>query len=500
MQRLLIANRGEIACRIIRSCRELGIEVAVVYSDADQNSLPVWMADKAIPLGGNSLQTTYLDMHRIVEIAREVKADAIHPGYGFLAENADFARLCEKNGIIFVGPSPDVIRFLGDKMRARNLAQRLRVKTVPGSTGILKNVDEAKRIAAQVKYPVLLKAVAGGGGRGMRLVHSPDEMEKMFSSASSEALAAFGNGFLYLEKYLHHPRHIEVQILGDHYGHILHLFERECSLQRKHQKILEETPSPSLTEKIRLKLVNAALSIARAVGYTSAGTFEFLFDQKSQKFYFIEANTRIQVEHPITEAVTGIDLIAWQIRIAQGEPLTLTQKEIQTNGHSIECRINAEDASRGFASSTGKVHQVIFPSGLGIRVDSHLYTGYDVPGLYDSLLAKIIVHGKNREEAINRMVRALKETHIMGIPTLIPFHLFLLLHPQFRAGNYSIHFLEEILSQYPASEEEEETAGALISALLEWERKLHGTVIQPRETPGAGIWAILGRDDLTRGK
>ncbi len=476
----------------------MGIESAIVYSEADQNSLPVWMADKAIPLGSGPPISTYLNIPLLLEIAKDIEAQALHPGYGFLAENAELARLCEKNGIIFVGPRADVIRFLGDKLRARNLANRVRLKTIPGSRAALKNAEEAKKIAQQVKYPVLLKAVAGGGGRGMRLVENPDQMEKMFLSASNEARAAFGNGFLYLEKYLQKPRHIEVQILGDQHGHLVHLFERECSIQRKHQKLLEETPSPAISEKIRTKITASALAIARAVGYSSAGTVEFLYHPPSGRFYFMEVNPRIQVEHPVTEQTTGRDLIIEQLRIASGEPISFSQKDIEIKGHSIECRINAEDASRGFAPTFGTITQVIFPSGPGIRVDSHLYSGYEVPSLYDSLLAKIVAFGTTRKEAITRMIRALNETWIIGIPTLIPFHLFLLSHPDFQAGNYSIHFLQEILSQYPAVQEDEETVGAVVSALLEARRKLQGKVLERREALSASVWSIIGKEELTR--
>ncbi len=497
-KKILIANRGEIALRILRACRDLGVCSVVAYSEADRNSLPVKLADETVFIGGGLPAHTYLNFDKIIQAAKSIGADAIHPGYGFLAENYEFAKLCKKQGITFIGPPWEVIRYLGDKVRARQTAQRLRVFITPGSKGVLKSVDEALKVAKQVGYPVVLKAVEGGGGRGMRIVSSPPEMERAYTAASTEAQAAFGNASLYLEKYFERPRHIEVQILCDAHGHRVHLFERECSIQRRHQKLIEESPSPVVTPKVRSKLTSSAIRIARAVGYIGAGTVEFLLTEDAKTFYFMEVNARIQVEHPVTEMVTGVDIVKEQIRIAAGEELSFTQKQLELQGWAMECRITAEDPERGFAPTPGLIQEIHIPSGPGIRVDTALFAGYEIPQIYDSLIAKVIAHGKDREEVISRMTRALSEFFISGIKTSIPFHLTILASEAFREGALSTGFIEEKMKRYVERTEEEDAAGAIISALVEMNRRLKGGVLTRRELAPAPLWAITGRQEITR--
>jgi len=440
MRRILIANRGEIALRVIRACRELGIESVQVYSDADRQSLPVRVADRSLRIGGSHAADSYLNSAALIGAALSCKADAIHPGYGFLSENAEFAQLCQQKGLIWIGPSPKVIRLMGDKAAARRAATTADVPTTPGSEGIVRDWRSAAETAAMLGYPVLLKASAGGGGRGMRIVASQDELCTAFSEAQREASAAFGDGSLYIEKFLAHVRHIEVQILGDE-NDVVHVGERDCSAQRRNQKLVEESPA-AIDDTLRAKMTEAAVRLARSVGYTSAGTIEFIVDG-SDSYYFMEMNTRIQVEHPVTEMITGVDLVKSQIRVAAGESLRYTQRELVPRGHAIECRINAEDPAYGFMPSPGPIGDFLAPGGPGVRVDSHLYTGYVIPPFYDSLVAKLIVWGANRAEAIRRMTGALAEMRIDGIKTTIPFHRRLLEDPAFLAGRIHTRYIED---------------------------------------------------------
>ncbi len=440
-QRILIANRGEIALRIIRACKELGVRAVAVYSEADADSLHVQMADEAICIGPSSASDSYLKISNIISAAEIADVEAIHPGYGFLAENAHFAEICANCRIVFIGPSPDNIRTMGDKAVARETMQKSGVAVTPGSEGVLANKDEALKWAKRIGYPVLVKAAAGGGGKGMRAAHNDVSLVQAFMTASSEAERAFGYSGMYMEKYVEKARHIEVQILGDEAGNIVHLGERDCSIQRRHQKLIEEAPSPALDDDIRRKIHRAAVKAAEAVKYRNAGTVEFLYDEKTREFYFMEMNTRIQVEHPISEEITGIDLIKEQIRVAAGESLSFSQRDIRMHGHSIEFRVNAEDPYRNFTPSPGHVERVHFPGGNGVRVDSHVYSGYDIPPYYDSMVGKIIVKGNDREEALSRMYRALDEFRIEGISTTVPLGLALLADARFGAGAYDTRFL-----------------------------------------------------------
>jgi len=440
--KVLIANRGEIAVRVIRACHELGIECVAVYSDADRDSLHVRLADEAVCIGPPPAFESYLNIPRIISAAEVTGAEAIHPGYGFLSENPNFAEVCESCRITFIGPTSDQIRAMGDKANARTTMHAAGVPVVPGSEGAVADPVTGKEVAAGIGYPVIIKALAGGGGKGMRVVERPEEFEARFVQARGEALAAFGNGDVYIEKYLSRPRHIEVQLLGDTHGNVIHLGERDCSVQRRHQKLIEESPSPVITPELRAQLGEAAVSGARAIAYAGAGTMEFLYEDG--RFYFMEMNTRLQVEHPVTELVTNTDLVVEQIRVAAGEPLSLTQDQVVLRGHSIECRINAEDPDHGFRPSPGRVDFLHFPGGPGVRIDSHLYQGYSIPPNYDSMVAKIIVESPDRPRAIARMQRALSELVVEGIPTTAPFHMRVLAHPDFRAGDVDTKFIERM--------------------------------------------------------
>ena len=433
--KILIANRGEIALRIIRTCREMGIRTVIAHSKADADSLPVRMADESICVGPNDARSSYLNMPSIISAAVVTDSEAIHPGYGFLAENPAFAEICRSCGLNFIGPSPEAIRLMGDKAQARVIAKQAGVPVVPGSEQPLKNEAEALEAADAAGYPVMFKASAGGGGRGMRIVRSRDDAAQAFAACQTEAGAAFGSSEIYCEKFVERARHVEVQVLGDRNGMRVHLGERDCSVQRRHQKLIEESPAPSLPAETRAGLHRAGLQAAAAVNYFSAGTVEFLVDAQG-RFYFIEMNTRIQVEHPVTEMVTGIDLIREQIRIAAGEPLGYRQEDVRFDGHAIECRINAEDPET-FTPSAGRVTGWVPPGGYGVRVDSHLMAPYAVPPFYDSLLGKIIVHAADRDQAIARMRRAMTETVVEGVKTTIPFHLRLLAHPAFVEGRFT---------------------------------------------------------------
>ncbi|NOY80400.1 MAG: acetyl-CoA carboxylase biotin carboxylase subunit [Kiritimatiellaeota bacterium] len=451
--RILVANRGEIALRIVRACRELGIHSVVAYAKPDEETLAVQEADEAICIGPASASESYLRVDRIIAAAEVCDVEAIHPGYGFLAENTDFAEICESCRIAFIGPGSQAIRAMGDKAQARKTMIKARVPVTPGSDGVLEEESDALAFAHKAGYPVIIKASAGGGGKGMRVVHNDASLVQSFHAARREAEMAFGSSAVYLEKYIEQPRHVEFQILADHYGNIIHLGERDCSLQRRHQKLLEESPCPVMTPKLREKMGEAAVKAARAAGYTNAGTVEFLLDGDG-RFYFMEMNTRIQVEHPVTEMVTGIDLIKEQIRIAAGERLRFKQENVGLDGHAIEVRINAENPSRGFSPSPGRVTVYAPPGGPGVRVDSHVYTGYVIPPFYDSMIGKLIVHGEDREEALARARRALFEFVIRGVDTTIGFARYLLNRQEVITGEYHTGYVEKLLDAgLPAFEE-----------------------------------------------
>lgn len=438
-KKILIANRGEIALRVIRAARELGIKTVAVYSDADRDSLHVRFADEAVCIGPPPSKESYLRIPQIIAAAEITNADAIHPGYGFLAENASFAEICATSGIAFIGPSPDAINAMGDKALAKETMKKAGVPVVPGSDGVISEVSEAETIAKEIGFPVIIKATAGGGGRGMRIVRNVDELENAFLTASHEAEVSFGNPSVYIEKYFEEPRHIEIQVMGDRFGTVIHFGERDCSIQRRHQKLVEESPSPAITTELREAMGSAAVKGAKSVKYLGAGTIEFLLD-KNKNFYFMEMNTRIQVEHPVTEEVYGVDLLKMQIQVAAGE--RLRKQKPKPQWHALECRINAEDPSAGFRPSPGKITSLHFPAGFGVRVDSHIYEDYVIPPYYDSLIAKIIVRGKTREEAITKMYGALDECVIEGVKTTIPFQKKLMMDEKFRSGDFDTKFIE----------------------------------------------------------
>jgi len=442
--KILIANRGEIALRIIRACKEMGIKSVVVYSKADEDSLPVRLADQAVCIGPAPATQSYLLIERIISVAEICDVDAIHPGYGFLAENPHFAEICESCGVTFIGPTAQQMRAMGDKAIARETMKRAGVPVTPGSDGVIDTEEKAQEVAHKLKYPVIVKASAGGGGRGMREAHNDPSLIQAFHAAKTEAERAFGNGDVYLEKFIVNPKHIEVQILGDNYGNVVHLGERDCSMQRRHQKLLEESPSPSLTPLLRKKIGDAAVKAAKAVGYRGAGTIEFLLGSGGE-FYFMEMNTRVQVEHTVSEMVSGIDIIKAQIRIAAGEKLPWTQKQINLSGHAIECRINAENPHMNFAPCPGRISFYAPPGGFGVRVDSHVFCGYQIPPHYDSMISKLIVHAPTRQEAIAVCKRALDEYLIEGIPTTIPFEQYLLETKEFKEGNYDTGLIERLM-------------------------------------------------------
>lgn len=452
--KILIANRGEIAVRIIRACKELGAKTVAVYSLADKESLHVRLADEAVCIGPAAPSASYLNIPAIISAAEITDVDAIHPGYGFLAENAHFAEICESCQIHFIGPSPDNIRLLGDKMAAKETMKKVGLPTTPGSNSIIKTKEEALKIARKIKYPVIIKASAGGGGRGMRICHNDVRLVSALITAQSEAETAFGVDDVYIEKYIEEPRHIEFQIIADHYGNVIHLGERDCSIQRRHQKLLEEAPSPALDSKLRKKIGDLAIKGVKAAGYRSVGTIEFLLD-KDRNFYFMEMNTRIQVEHPVTEMLTGIDLIKEQIKIATGEKLKIHQEDVKMNGAAIECRINAEDPCNNFMPCPGIIETLNLPGGPNVRVDTHVYQGYKITPFYDSLIAKLIVHRENRQEAIKTMSRALDEFYIAPIKTTIPFHKSLMNNPLFKKGDVSTHLVENLTKQISGNDQKE---------------------------------------------
>jgi len=440
-KKVLIANRGEIALRVIRACRELGLETVAVYSEADRESLHVRFADDDVCIGPPPSRQSYLKIPNIIAAAEITGADAIHPGYGFLAENAEFADICKASNIVFIGPTGDQIRQMGDKATARRLAAEAGVPTVPGSPGTIDDPDEALAFAESIGFPVIIKATAGGGGKGMRIVQEAEQFTQLFGLAQNEALAAFNNGAVYVEKYIQHPRHVEIQVVGDNFGKVVHLGERDCSVQRRHQKLIEESPSPALSAELRDRMGQAAVALASNIGYVGAGTLEFLLDTDGS-FYFMEMNTRIQVEHPVTEMVTSFDLVKEQIRVAANEPISFQGDGRRLRGHAIECRINAEDPARNFQPCPGLITAYHPPGGPGVRVDTHVYAGYTVPPYYDSLLAKVIVHGNDREEALTRMGQALDSFILEGVTTTIPFLARVIRHPDFVAGDIDTRFLE----------------------------------------------------------
>ena len=484
--KVLIANRGEIAVRVIRACREMGIASVAVFSEADRESLHVLLADEAVLLGPPPAAESYLAVDRIIAAARATGADAVHPGYGFLAENAGFAEACAAAGLVFIGPPPSAIRSMGDKMAARRVAIQLKVPVVPGTERPLGDDAEAARIATEVGYPIMLKAARGGGGKGMRLVRTPGELPGALRAARSEASAAFGDAAVYIERYVEEPRHIEVQVLGDGHGHVVHLGERECSIQRRHQKLIEESPSPVVDPDLRRRMGEAACRIAAAVGYVNAGTVEFLVD-RDRHFHFLEMNTRLQVEHPVTELVTGRDLVKQQLRIAAGEKLGFTQDEVVWNGWAIECRINAEDPYAGFIPSPGRIVSLRPASGPWVRDDSGVYSGYTIPRFYDTLMAKLIVWGSDREAAITGMARALAEYKVVGVQTTIPLLQRIMRDEDFVAGRLSTHFIERRMGvDRPEAAGRRRTVALIAAALAAYDRAGRGAPAPA--PPGPGAW------------
>ncbi len=441
--KILIANRGEIALRIIRAAHELDLKTVAVFSEIDSESLHARLADEAVCIGPAPSKESYLNITRIISAAEITGAKAIHPGYGFLAENPEFAEICESCGIAFIGPKPEHIRAMGDKIVAKETMAKANLAGIPGSKGSIENMRDARRLCKEIGYPVILKAAAGGGGKGMRVARNDEELDAGFRIAQAEAKAAFGDSRIYIEKFIAKPRHIEVQIIGDDHGNIVALGERECSIQRRHQKLIEESPSVVVDERLREQLMSSALTAARSIGYRSAGTIEFLMDE-GLRYYFMEMNTRIQVEHPVTEMVTGVDVVKEQIKIALGQEISFKQQDIELRGHAIECRINAEDPERNFVPVPGKISFFHMPQGIGVRFDTHIFAGHTIPSHYDSLIGKLICHGNSRQEAIARMKRALEEIVIEGIATTVPFHRRIMEHPRFIAGDISTNFIDEM--------------------------------------------------------
>lgn len=442
MDKILIANRGEIAVRIIRACKEMNIKTVAVYSEADKNALHTKLADEAVCIGPANSKQSYLNIKNIIEAARITNSDSIHPGFGFLSENSKFARICEESNIKFIGPSAEIIDLMGNKSNSKMLMKKIGVPVVPGSEGSVENYEDAKKISDEIGYPVLLKAAAGGGGKGIRIVNSADELESAYNIVKQEAKNAFNDDEIYIEKFILNPRHVEIQILADEHGNVIHLGERDCSIQRNHQKMIEETPSTAIDEMIREEMGKVSVLAAKETGYTSCGTIEFLVGE-DKKFYFMEMNTRIQVEHPITEIRTGIDIVKEQIRIAAGEELKIKQEEVEFKGHVIECRINAENPRKNFMPCPGKINEINLPGGNGVRIDTAIYNGYSIPPYYDSMIAKVITSGANRNEAISRMKRSLEELVIDGIDTNIDFQFEILRSPNFIRGNFDTSFIEK---------------------------------------------------------
>ncbi len=466
MKKILIANRGEIAMRVIRSAKAMGIRTVAVFSDADANAPHVKAADEAVNIGQAPSAESYLKIDTILKVGKELKVDAIHPGYGFLSENAEFARKVREAGIIFIGPSPEAISIMGDKLAAKEAVEAYDIPMVPGTPQAIENPAEALKVAKKIGFPVLIKAAAGGGGKGMRMVEKEEEFEEQLQHAVSEAVSAFGDGTVFIEKYVTSPRHVEIQILADNYGNIVYLFERECSIQRRHQKVVEEAPSAVLTPELRKKMGEAAVNVARACNYTGAGTVEFLIDA-DKNFYFLEMNTRLQVEHPVTEMITGVDLVQEQIKVARNEKLSFTQDDLYINGHAIELRVYAEDAANNFLPDIGKLEIYQRPEGTGIRVDDGYAEGMEIPIYYDPMLAKLIVHGIDREDAIKRMIRAIENYRIIGVETTLPFGRFVMRHNAFKSGNYDTHFVKNYFQpENMATPQEKELAAILAGRVI----------------------------------
>ncbi len=484
--KILIANRGEIAVRIIRACKELGSTAIAVYSDADRRSLHVALADEAYHIGGSAPSESYLVIDKIIEVAKKSGAEAIHPGFGFLSENEEFAKRCEKEKIVFIGPSAEAIRLMGDKITARKIAQQAKVPLVPGSDGAVTDV-EASGVADKIGYPVMIKASAGGGGKGMRLVREKEEFESSLRMARSEARSSFGDDSVFVERFVEQPRHVEIQIIADKHGNTLHLFERECSIQRRHQKVIEEAPSSAISEKTRKKMGEVAVKIAKAVKYSGAGTVEFIMDQK-ENFYFLEMNTRVQVEHPVTEMITGFDIVKWMVRIANGEKLPFKQKDLSINGWAVECRVYAEDPETNFMPSPGFLHYVKAPTGPGIRDDSSIYSGYEVTSFYDPMLSKLVVWAESREAAIDKMASALKEYVVLGVKTNIGFLIRVMNNEEFRQGKFDTGFIEKHPELLTAGEVDIEPA--IIAAALAIEDSEE--TIESDKGPQSN-WKLLGR-------
>ena len=494
IKKVLVANRGEIAIRIMRSCRELNLRSVAVFSEADRTSMHVRYADEAHCIGPALSSQSYLNIDKILEVAKQTGADAIHPGYGFLSENEEFAKRCQEEGIVFIGPSPEAIYKMGDKITARKTMIEAGVPVVPGTTEAIASEEEATEMIRQIGLPVMIKASAGGGGKGMRLVHHEHEIASSVRAARSEARAAFGNDSVYIEKYISSPHHIEFQILGDQHGNIVHLFERECSVQRRHQKVVEETPSPNLTPEVRAAMGAHAVAAAKAVNYYGAGTIEFIMDD-DHHYYFLEMNTRLQVEHPITERVVGVDLVKLQIHIAEGKPLPFVQEDLHQNGHAIECRIYAEDPYNQFMPSPGKILHISEPLGLGIRHDGYVYRGYEIPMYYDPMISKLIVWAPGREEAIDRMRRALLAYKISGVKTSIPFLERIMQNPVFRKGNYNTHFIENQMEQLLSTDTCDNTCEdiALMTALIHYLDEMGDAGQQGQTLCSAPGWKYAGR-------
>ena len=490
-KKILIANRGEIAVRVARACHELGIATVGVYSNVDRNSFHLRCMEEIVWIGDSPPQASYLDIERIVEAAKDIGAQAIHPGYGFLAENASFAKACEDDGIVFIGPNSKALALVGDKVASRNTVKKIGVPIIPGMEGVTTEMHKFKKMAKEVGYPVIVKASLGGGGKGMRIIYDEKELEQNVAAGQREAKSAFGDETVYLEKYINKPRHIEFQVLRDNFGNVVHLYERECSIQRRHQKVIEESPSTALSEELRTEMGEAAKNVIKAADYTNAGTVEFMVDEK-RNFYFLEMNTRLQVEHPVTELITGIDIVKEQLKIASGEKLLLKQDEIRMNGAAIECRISAEDPENNFAPSTGEIIEYKSPGGIGVRMDSGVYEGFEIPVYYDPLIAKLLVWAPTRQEAIVRMKRALGECTIRGIKTSIPFHILVLNNPKFVLGDYDTTFIDNVLGKIVYKKQYYDVAAisSVIGKILKKERT---TVATAKREFGINPWKLANR-------
>jgi len=495
-KKILVANRGEIALRVLRACREMGIRSATVYSEADRNALHTRYADEVYYLGAAPAKESYLCIEKIIELAQKSGAEAIHPGYGFLAENTEFARACENSGIVFIGPNSRAIELLGDKIASKKTMNRANIPVIPGSAGPVLKEDKAREIADEIGFPVLIKAAGGGGGKGMRVVHDRQDLSGAMKQAIGEARSAFGNPTIFIEKFLQSPRHIEFQILADNHGNAIHLFERECSVQRRHQKLIEESPSAMMTPELRSRMGEAAVKAVKVSGYNNAGTVEFMVD-KDRNFYFLEMNTRLQVEHPVTELITGIDIVKEQFKVAAGEALSFTQRDIRMTGAAIECRISAEDPENNFAPSTGRITELIEPGGIGVRVDSGIHEGFDVPLYYDPLVAKLLVWAPTRNEAITRMTRALGEYVIRGIKTTIPFHLLVMQHPKFIAGEYDTTFIDRVLKKVEYKKIHHDIA-AISSVLARVLREPRVKLPRTSEGNKVSAWKMSGRREMMK--